>query len=96
MCAAKSPKITTVEKEAPKPIIIRNPYLDGDPAYAAARKGRSGLRVDLGSTRKPVTNPTRQPSVPSPYIPQMPWGPGGPLAGGRKSPWEVARATSSK
>ena len=47
MCAVKTPKITAEEKAQPKPVVIRNPYLDGvDPAMKAARAGRSALRIN--------------------------------------------------
>lgn len=47
MCVVKSPKITPQEQQTPKPVVIRNPYLDGtDPAMKAARAGRSALRID--------------------------------------------------
>jgi hypothetical protein len=48
VCAVKSPKIvkTPADAAAPKPIVIRNPYLDADPALQAQRLGRSKLRID--------------------------------------------------
>lgn len=54
MCAAKPPKITPQEKEAPKPVVIRNPYLDGDPAMKAQRRGRSQLRIDRNPAAGPI------------------------------------------
>lgn len=62
MCAVKSPKITPQEQKAPKPVVIRNPYLDNDPALKAQRLGRSQLRIDPGSTRK---------TTPAPGLPMM-------------------------
>lgn len=57
MCAAKTPKITAEEKKAPKPLVIRNPYLDGmDPSIRAKRKGRAELRIDPLSTAKVAMN----------------------------------------
>lgn len=50
MCAPKTPKVN--KTEAPKPIVIRNEYLDGgDPTMKAARSGRSSLKIDPGTTR---------------------------------------------
>ncbi|MBF7012534.1 hypothetical protein QUC32_23075 [Novosphingobium resinovorum] len=38
--------------EAPKPVVIRNEYLDGgDPTMKAARSGRSSLKIAPGTTR---------------------------------------------
>ncbi|WJY17668.1 hypothetical protein QQS45_08405 [Alteriqipengyuania flavescens] len=65
MCAVKTPKISTPEaQKPPKPVVIRNEYLDNRGETALARNGRSALRIDLKDPARkvgmvPPTSPLR-------------------------------------
>jgi hypothetical protein len=65
MCVAKSPKIEPQSAAPPKPIIIRNPYLDGgDPSMRSTREGRNSLKIPRGLVAAVKRSPAASPAAP--------------------------------
>lgn len=69
MCTVKTPKPrpNPAGEEAPDPIYMRNPWLDGL-GIGAESRGRNSLRIDLGSKAPTAPPPPGVTTTPPPTL----------------------------